>query len=232
MIQATRPAIPAGNARRGTPRSAPGQQDHAGRRECRGDTGQRLPQPRGSPRPARLADPGRYLDLHAGRLVILDEFQRMPELFRVLRGQIDERRRRGRRSGQFLLLGSASDALLRQSSESLAGRIVYEELPGLDALEVGSGRDSLWIRGGFLDAFTARSDAASERHLGRIGGRAPCRRGRRRQVAGQLRRSAAGGSANAPAVDNSAGFPGGTCLRQCGNRVTTLSLRSGERIRS
>ena len=112
---------------------------------------------------ARLADPVRYLELHAERLVILDEIQRMPDLFRVLRGQIDERRRRGRRSGQFLLLGSASDALLRQSSESLAGRIVYEELPGLDALEVADEREALWIRGGFPDAFTARSDAASAR---------------------------------------------------------------------
>ena len=99
----------------------------------------------------------------AERLVILDEIQRMPDLFRVLRGQIDERRRRGRRSGQFFLLGSASDALLRQPSESLAGRVVYAELPGLNALEVGSGRDSLWIRGGFPDAFTARSDTASAR---------------------------------------------------------------------
>ena len=111
----------------------------------------------------RLADPGRYLDLHADRLVILDEIQRMPELFRVLRGQIDERRRQGRRSGHFLLLGSASDALLRQSSESLAGRIVYTELPGLDALEVDAEHEPLWIRGGFPDAFTARSDAASAR---------------------------------------------------------------------
>ena len=104
---------------------------------------------------ARLADPGRYLDLHADRLVILDEIQRMPELFRVLRGQIDERRRQGRRSRQFLLLGSASDALLRQSSESLAGRIVYTELPGLDAVEVDAEHDPLWIRGGFPDSFTA-----------------------------------------------------------------------------
>ena len=112
---------------------------------------------------ARLADPARYLDLHAERLVILDEIQRMPGLFRVLRGQIDERRRQGRRSGQFLLLGSASDTLLRQSSESLAGRIVYEELPGLNTLEVGDGHEALWIRGGFPDAFTARSDAASAR---------------------------------------------------------------------
>ena len=112
---------------------------------------------------ARLADPGRYLELHAQRLVILDEIQRMPDLFRVLRGQIDERRRQGRRSWQFLLLGSASDALLRQSSESLAGRIVYEDLPGLDALEVGAEHETLWVRGGFPDAFTARSDAASAR---------------------------------------------------------------------
>ena len=112
---------------------------------------------------ARLADPVRYLELHADRLVILDEIQRMPDLFRVLRGQIDERRRQGRRCGQFLVLGSASDALLRQSSESLAGRIVYEELPGLDALEVADEREALWIRGGFPDAFTARSDAASAR---------------------------------------------------------------------
>ena len=117
-----------------------------------------------SPRDAaRLADPGRYLERHSERLVILDEIQRMPDLFGVLRGQIDERRRRGRRFRQFLLLGSASDALLRQSSESLAGRIVYMELPGLDALDVGAGHETLWIRGGFPDAFTARSDAASAR---------------------------------------------------------------------
>ncbi len=112
---------------------------------------------------ARLADPGRYLELHADRLVILDEIQRMPDLFRVLRGQIDERRRSGRRSRHFLLLGSASDTLLQQSSESLAGRITYHELPGLDALEVGSDHDTLWVRGGFPDSFTARSDAASAR---------------------------------------------------------------------
>ena len=112
---------------------------------------------------ARLADPGRYLARHADRLVILDEIQRMPDLFRVLRGQVDERRRQGRRSRQFLLLGSASDALLRQSSESLAGRIVYTELPGLDALEIDAAHEPLWIRGGFPDSFTARSDAASAR---------------------------------------------------------------------
>ena len=107
----------------------------------------------------------RYLDAQVGQLVILDEIQRMPGLFQVLRGQIDSRRRQGWRTGQFLLLGSASDALLRQSAESLAGRIIYDELPGLTVLEVGMGsaQQRLWVRGGFPDAFNAKSDAASAR---------------------------------------------------------------------
>ena len=114
---------------------------------------------------ARLADPTQYLGAQAGRLVILDEIQRMPGLFQVLRGQIDSRRRQGLRAGQFLLLGSASDALLRQSAESLAGRIIYDELPGLTVLEVGidSTQQRLWVRGGFPDAFDAKSDVASAR---------------------------------------------------------------------
>lgn len=114
---------------------------------------------------ARLADPARYLAQHADVLAILDEVQRMPGLFNVLRGQIDLRRRMGRRTGHFLLLGSASRALLNQSAESLAGRVVYYELPGLDAQEVGDTghMDRLWLRGGFPDSFTARSDAASAR---------------------------------------------------------------------
>ncbi len=112
---------------------------------------------------ARLANSAEYLGSQADRLVILDEIQRAPGLFRTLRGQIDARRRQGRRFGQVLLLGSASDRLLRQSSESLAGRVHYEELPGLDALEVAPETEALWLRGGFPDAFLARSDAASHR---------------------------------------------------------------------
>ena len=114
---------------------------------------------------ARLAEPARYLAQHAGALIILDEVQRMPGLFDVLRGQIDLRRRKGRRTRHFLLLGSASRALLNQSAESLAGRLVYYELPVLDAQEVGDdgNRDRLWLRGGFPDSFTARSDAISAR---------------------------------------------------------------------
>ncbi len=84
---------------------------------------------------ARLANPGLYLDAHCEHMVILDEIQQMPNVFKVLRGQIDKRRRQGQSSGQFLLLGSAYNALLRQSAESLAGRVIYYQLTGLDALQ-------------------------------------------------------------------------------------------------
>ena len=112
---------------------------------------------------ARLTEPTLYLERQAERLVILDEIQRMPGLFEVLRGQIDRRRREGRRTHQFLLLGSASQTLLRESAESLAGRLIYDELPVLDALEAPADRDRLWIRGGFPDPFLAESDEAAAR---------------------------------------------------------------------
>jgi predicted AAA+ superfamily ATPase len=112
----------------------------------------------------KLNDPGAYFDAHPNELVILDEVQRAPQLFVQLRGVIDARRRAGKRSGQFLLLGSATGALLQQSAESLAGRIAYLELTPLCALEVPAGevRD-LWIRGGFPDSFLAASDEGSLR---------------------------------------------------------------------
>ena len=75
----------------------------------------------------KLSDPGGNLGLHVDKLVILDEIQRSPELFPVLRELIDKNRERGRRTDQFLLLGSASMDLMCQSSESLAGRIRYIE---------------------------------------------------------------------------------------------------------
>jgi predicted AAA+ superfamily ATPase len=88
----------------------------------------------------------------------------MPQLFRSLRGLIDKGRRSGRGKGRFLVLGSASIDLLKQSSESLAGRIRYLELGPLDAGEVGRKRlDALWLRGGFPESFLAPSDAASLR---------------------------------------------------------------------
>ena len=113
---------------------------------------------------AKLSEPELYLAQHEDKLVILDEIQRTPQLFRTLRGLIDAGRRRGRGKGRFLVLGSASIDLLRQSSESLAGRIRYLELAPLDAGEVGGKRlDALWLRGGFPESLLAGSDAASLR---------------------------------------------------------------------
>ena len=113
---------------------------------------------------AKLADPALFLRSYEDRLVILDEIHRVPELFSELRGLIDQGRQRGRRTGRFLILGSASIGLLRQSRESLAGRIEYVELNPLSALEVATDDDSLnslWVRGGFPDSFLARNDTDS-----------------------------------------------------------------------
>jgi predicted AAA+ superfamily ATPase len=112
----------------------------------------------------KLAEPALFLQAYEDRLVILDEIHRVPDLFQELRGLIDRGRRRGHRTGRFLLLGSASMDLLRQSGESLAGRIEYVAMEPLDVLEVGGAPDDadrLWVRGGFPDSFLAPSDAAS-----------------------------------------------------------------------
>lgn len=112
----------------------------------------------------KLVEPALFLRAYEDRLVILDEIHRVPELFTALRGLVDAGRRRGRRHGRFLLLGSASIDLLRQSGESLAGRIAYVELGPLGASEVAAGSQTLtnlWLRGGFPDSFLARSDADS-----------------------------------------------------------------------
>jgi len=111
---------------------------------------------------AVLAETRSALGRHADKLVIIDEVQRLPGLFEPLRGLIDEYRRAGDRNGKFLLLGSASRDLLRQSSETLAGRIAYRELGPFSILETGSdSADALWLRGGFPDSFLAESDRAS-----------------------------------------------------------------------
>lgn len=113
---------------------------------------------------AKLTEPELYLSGLQDELVILDEVHRAPGLFQSLRGLIDRGRRRGRRAGRFLLLGSASVDLLRQSGESLAGRISYLELAPIDALEVEADEvDALWLRGGFPESFTAADDPASDR---------------------------------------------------------------------
>ncbi len=113
----------------------------------------------------KLKDPVHYLRLHADKLVILDEIQRYPDLFMSLRGTIDTRRGEGHGNGGFLVLGSASNELLKQSSESLAGRIHYSELTGLNSLEIekphGSPLQQLWMRGGFPNSYNASDDQAS-----------------------------------------------------------------------
>lgn len=109
---------------------------------------------------AKLADPELFLSRHADQLVVLDEIQRRPDLFPVLRALIDE----NRRSGRFLLLGSASPQLLRQTSESLAGRISFHELAPFDVSEIKPGHAGLadfWLRGGYPLSWLAESDEAS-----------------------------------------------------------------------
>lgn len=111
---------------------------------------------------SKLSDPARYFTGHEGDLVILDEVHRVPELFQCLRGVIDRGRRQGKPNGQFLLLGSAAMDLLRQTGESLAGRISYLELGPFDALEVApQAQDTLWVRGGFPRSFLAESNNLS-----------------------------------------------------------------------
>jgi len=114
---------------------------------------------------AKLADPELYLSSFDDRLVILDEIHRLPGIFQILRGLIDQRKRKGKRTGQFLLLGSASIDLLQQSAETLAGRIAYMELtPFLESEVAGYSADSsqvLWVRGGFPDSFLAETEAQS-----------------------------------------------------------------------
>ena len=116
---------------------------------------------------AKLGDTESYLRQFEGQLLIIDEVQRKPDLFRILRGLVDIRKRAGEKAGQFLLLGSASRDLLQQSSETLAGRIRYLELSPFSALEVyntdplGFNLQKLWFRGGFPNSYLAVTDNES-----------------------------------------------------------------------
>ena len=111
---------------------------------------------------ARLIDPRLYLRHYEDRLVILDEIHRVPDLFSELRGLIDEGRRRGRRTGRFLVIGSATMDLLKQPGESLAGRIEFVSLNPLSVLDTDAiAQDSLWVRGGFPDSYLAATDEDS-----------------------------------------------------------------------
>lgn len=114
----------------------------------------------------KLSDAELYLTGQFGRLVIIDEIQRRAELFPLLRSLVDERIRSGETTGHYLVLGSASRDLLRQSSETLAGRILYHELKPLSLTELPvsatpNEHASLWLRGGFPGSYLAASDAIS-----------------------------------------------------------------------
>ncbi len=110
---------------------------------------------------AKVRDITAFHAENKSKLIILDEVQRTPEIFAPLRGIIDKERRKGNKAGLFLFLGSASMELLQQSGESLAGRIAYLELFGIDVLEfAGNKIDSvnhLWVRGGFPESLLAVS---------------------------------------------------------------------------
>ena len=134
----------------------------------------------------RVSDIEEYCDANADKLLIFDEVHRIPGLFAPLRSIIDDRRRAGKRTGLFLLLGSASLDLLRQSSETLAGRVAHCELHPVGVGEV-TPRDmrKLWCRGGFPESFLATDDAQSldwrldfvrsylERDIPQLGSRIP-----------------------------------------------------------
>jgi hypothetical protein len=112
----------------------------------------------------KLSHAAVFLSAYEDRLVILDEIHRVPDLFLTLRGLIDQGRRKGKRYGRFLLLGSASLDLMQQSGESLAGRISYIDMTPLDVREVAADSlEKLWLRGGFPDSFLATDEGQSLR---------------------------------------------------------------------
>lgn len=116
---------------------------------------------------AKLDDPESYLQRFNNQLLVIDEVQRKADLFRIIRSLVDIRKRNGEKAGHFLLLGSASKDLLQQSSETLAGRIRYLELPPFTFQELyqddhwGFNPEKLWFRGGFPDSYLAESDQES-----------------------------------------------------------------------
>lgn len=184
---------------------------------------------------AKLDDAKSYLKEHADKLVIIDEVHRAPEIFQTLRGLIDQGRRQGRTAAQFLLLGSASVDLLRQSGETLAGRISYLELTPLDASEVPEDdRDRLWLRGGFPGSFLAGSESDSvgwredfirtylERDVPQFGSRVPAETLRRFWT---MLAHSQGGIINAAALASGLGVDGKTVARYLDLLVDLLLVR-------
>ena len=183
----------------------------------------------------KLADAPSYLATKRDRLVVLDEIHRVPYLFQTLRGVIDERIRGGEPAGQFLLLGSASMDLLRQSGESLAGRIAHLELGPLDIRELAkSDQMRLWIRGGFPRSVLAPTDADSavwresfirtylERDIPALGPRVPADTLRRFWT---MLAHSQGGLWNAAALARSLAVDGKTVARYVDLLVDLLLVR-------
>jgi predicted AAA+ superfamily ATPase len=184
---------------------------------------------------AKLTDPELYLAEHEDKLVILDEVHRRPNLFQPLRGLIDKGRRGGRGTGRFLLLGSASIDLLKQSGETLAGRISYAELAPFDILELGrESIDLLWIRGGFPGSVLAEDDAISvrwrrdfirtylERDIPQFGVRIPAETHRR---VGTMLAHNQGGVLNAAQLARGIGVTGSTVAHYLDLLVDLLLVR-------
>lgn len=183
---------------------------------------------------AKLANPAYYLASHQDKLVILDEVQRMPQLFQELRGVIDKNRRAGHKTGQFLLLGSASMDLLKQSGESLAGRIAYCELFPLNLMEYPTDMDKLWVRGGFPDSVMAANDTKSmlwrknfirtylERDIPQLGPRIPAETLRRFWT---MLAHLQGSTLNASQIAASLGVDGKTVMNYLDLMVDLLLVR-------
>ena len=179
----------------------------------------------------KLTDAAHYLSGHEQGLVIIDEVQRAPELFQTLRVLIDK----GRRHGRFLLFGPASIDLMKQSGESLAGRIAHVELGPFNVLEVGDDeREKLWVRGGFPDSFLAASDEASavwreafirtylERDIPQLGPRIPAETLRRFWT---MLAHLQGGILNAAQIARSLAVDGKTVTRYLDLLVDLLLVR-------
>ena len=113
----------------------------------------------------KVKDIATFFNDNSDKLIILDEVQRLPEIFTQIRGIIDKERRKGNKTGIFLFLGSASIDLLKQSSESLAGRISFHELFPINIHEFTGNelakRNQLWLRGGFPNSLLSGDDSES-----------------------------------------------------------------------
>ncbi len=108
----------------------------------------------------KLSEPELFLSEQKNKLIIIDEIQQKPELFSVIRALVDQ----DRKNGRFLILGSSSPNLLKQSAESLAGRIIFHNLSTFLITELGEDKkiiDRLWIRGGFPDSYLAPKEETS-----------------------------------------------------------------------